>query len=107
MVLLFVVYEVYVTDIFGHEKQDKATAAMDQRWDRGSGAAASASASTGATKAPGTEVVTVTDPNKLVVNPATRKRNYQTIDGQGFAKIYIPASGPTIPFTIIEGTDDR
>ena len=24
--LLFVVYEVYITDIFGHEKQEKATA---------------------------------------------------------------------------------
>ena len=104
VVLLFVVYEVYVTDIFGHEKQDKATAAMDQRWDQGSGAPTSAGASTGATKATGTEVVTVTDPNKLVVNPATRKRNYQTINGQGFAKIYIPSFGPDYSFTIIEGT---
>lgn len=131
VVLLFVVYEVYVTDIFGHEKQAKATSAMEQRWDRGgqtpapatvspaagraavsggavSGGAVSGGAVSGGasgTRAAGTtKVVTVTDPNKLVVNPASRKRNYQTLDGQGFARIYVPSFGSDYAFTIIEGT---
>ena len=103
VVLLFVVYEVYVTDIFGHEKQEKATAAMDQQWSQEAGPTTVAAA-TGASSAAGTQVVTVTDPNKLVADPRTRKRNYQTIDGQGFAKIYVPAFGPDYSFTIIEGT---
>ena len=102
VVLLFVVYEVYVTDIFGHEKQEKATAAMDQQWSQD--ATPAAVSGTSGVVATGTQVVTVTDPNKLVADPGTRKRNYQTIDGQGFAKIYVPSFGADYSFTIIEGT---
>ncbi|SDO58151.1 LPXTG-site transpeptidase (sortase) family protein [Nakamurella panacisegetis] len=100
VVLLFVVYEVYVTDIFGHEKQVKATTALEQAW-------ATVQPSTAGTTAAGSkdnDVVTVTDPNKLVVNPATRKRNYKTLNGQGFARIYVPSFGADYSFTIIEGT---
>ena len=32
VVLLFVVYEVYVTDLFGSQKQAAATEAIDQVW---------------------------------------------------------------------------
>ena len=103
VVLLFVVYEVYITDIFGHEKQAKATAAMDQRWEQ-SPAPTVAGSAAGTAPGTGTKVVTVTDPNKLVTNPGTRKRDYRTIDGQGFAKIHVPAFGPDYSFTIIEGT---
>jgi sortase A len=108
VVLLFVVYELYVTDIFGHEKQQKATAALDQRWDAGgatSGAPASGAASASGTGASSsTEVVTVTDPNHLVADPASRKKNYSTLDGQGFAKIFVPSFGADYGFTVIEGT---
>ena len=62
---------------------------------------------TAAAAAPATQCVTVTDPNKLVVDPRSRKRNYQTIDGQGFAKIYIPTFGADYVFTVIEGTYHR
>ena len=47
VVLLFVVYEVYVTDIFGHEKQEKATAAMDQQWSQQAGPTTVAAADRG------------------------------------------------------------
>jgi sortase A len=115
VVLLFVVYEVYVTDLFGHEKQQKATTAMEQQWDRGgmtsptpgstaAGSAASTAAAPDEVASSSTAVVTVADPNKLVVDPATRKRNYQTLDGQGFARIYVPSFGSDYAFTIIEGT---
>ena len=111
VVLLFVVYEVYITDIFGHEKQAGATAALDRQWD-GSPAPASSAANSAPAPNPAngpvsessTRVVTVTDADKLVTDPGTRKRNYQTIDGQGFAKIFVPAFGPDYAFTIIEGT---
>lgn len=114
VVLLFVVYEVYVTDIFGHEKQEKATSALDQLWDGGSPAAVGTvtSAAAGATTSSGsgqpvgssTKVVTMTDPARLVADPGTRTKNYPTLDGQGFAKIYVPSFGPDYAFTIIEGT---
>lgn len=101
VVLLFVVYEVYVTDIFGQEKQNKATSAMEQQWDK-----TAVSPSSGDSSAAGaTKVVTVTDPNKLVVDPATRKPTYKTLDGQGFARIYVPSFGADYAFTIIEGTN--
>ena len=126
VVLLFVVYEVYVTDLFGHQKQQSATAALDERWkDSGSGrtagqtvagpTSASASAraagttgeggSTSSKSGPaGTRVVVVDDPAKMVTDPSTRKRNYEAIDGQGFAKIFIPTFGADYAFTIIQGT---
>ncbi|MET3805877.1 sortase (surface protein transpeptidase) [Nakamurella sp. UYEF19] len=114
VVLLFVVYEVYVTDLFGKEKQDKATSALDQQWERDSSAVQSgtptllsAAPASGATSsaAPGssTKVITVTDPN-VVANPSTRTANFAHPDGQGFAKIYVPSFGPDYVFTIIEGT---
>ena len=114
VVLLFVVYEVYITDIFGHEKQAGATSALDARWrddptataataavssPAGSSRSGSTAVSTGSTK-----VVTVTDPNQVVTDPGIRRRNYQTTDGQGFAKIFVPAFGADYVFTIIEGT---
>ena len=102
VVLLFVVYEVYVTDIFGHEKQAKATTAMEQAWATADPSVDGAGA--GGATASSTKVVTVSDPNKLVVNPATRKRDYKTLNGQGFAKIYVPSFGADYSFTIIEGT---
>lgn len=117
VVLLFVVYEVWITDIFSGEKQQQATSQLDQAWQSSSpsttpsaGAiipSAGAATVTGAspTIATGTQVVTVTDPNKLITDPRTRKRTYQTFTGQGFAKIYIPSFGADYVYTVIEGTD--
>ncbi len=121
IVLLFVVYEVYVTDLFGHEKQAAATSALDRTWKSASGAPSAAQTTaaqttaaprTGPSTLPGpasvaaTKVVTVTDPVQLVTDPRTRKRTYQTFSGQGFAKIYIPSFGVDYVFTVIEGTSD-
>ena len=81
VVLLFVVYEVYVTDLLSAEKQDEATAALDSEW------------------------------NANVVPPPPADPNRQTklnpLDGQAFAKIYIPAFGADYKFTVVEGTTDK
>ncbi len=71
VVLLFVVYEVYVTNIFSAQKQSTATQALNKEWDTvGSG----------------------------------RNAHYNVTDGQGIAKMFIPALGVDYQFTIIEGT---
>ena len=91
VVLLFVVYEVYVTDLFGSQKQAAATEAIDQVW-------AGAETTT-------TDTVVVTDPNQLVTDPRQRTPKYETLSGEGFAKLYIPALGVDYRFTIVEGTN--
>ncbi len=72
VVLLFVVYEVYITNIFSAQKQDTATAALNKEWD------------------------TV---------GAARSTHYNVTEGQGIAKMFIPALGADYEFTIIEGTN--
>ena len=99
VLLLFVVYEVYVTDLFSAQKQNAATQKLDASWDPTT--AASGQPSAGTTQA--TQLVTVTDPNKLVTDPRSRKRNYDTSAGDGFAKLYIPAFGHDYVYTVIEG----
>lgn len=71
VVLLFVVYEVYVTNIFSAQKQTNATQALNKQWD------------------------TV---------GADRTTHFNVADGQGIAKMFIPALGVDYQFTIIEGT---
>jgi len=101
VVLLFVVYEVYVTDLFGGQKQAAATSELDEQW--------SEHASTGgtavATVVETAQATAVVDASKQAVDPKSRKKNYDTSLGQGFAKIYVPAFGADYVFTIIEGTD--
>ncbi len=91
VVLLFVVYEVYVTDLFGQRKQAAATEAVDQVW-------ASAEAAT-------TDTVVVTDSDQLVTDPRQRTPTYATTLGDGFAKLYVPSFGADYIFTVVEGTD--
>ena len=91
VVLLFVVYEVYITDLFGHQKQAEATTEVDQVW---------ASSEVGATN-----TVIVDNPDQLVTDPRQRTPTYQTLTGAGFAKLYIPAFGADYVFTVVEGTD--
>ena len=71
VVLLFVVYEVYVTDIFSAQKQSTATQALNKQWDTAG---------------------------------AARSNHFNVADGQGVAKMFIPALGADYQFTIIEGT---
>ncbi|MBM9468462.1 class E sortase [Nakamurella leprariae] len=95
VVLLFVVYEIWVTDLFGAQKQAAATEEVDEAW-----------AAAAQTQAPQTDTVVVTDPAQLVTDPRERTPTYQTLTGQGFAKISIPAFGADYQFTIVEGTSD-
>ena len=91
VVLLFVVYEVYVTDLFGHQKQAAATSAVDRVW---------AKAEVNATS-----TVVVTNPDQLVTDPRKRTPTYATPVGEGFAKLYVPAFGADYVFTVVEGTN--
>ncbi|OLR89637.1 class E sortase [Actinokineospora bangkokensis] len=76
VMLLFVVYEVWITDLISAGKQDDVTSALDQQWDQ-----------------PGAE-------------DAERKQRFQVAEGQGMAKLYIPALGEDYKFTVVEGTTD-
>ncbi|MEU5691088.1 class E sortase [Actinosynnema sp. NPDC020468] len=79
VILLFVVYEVYVTDLISAGKQDDATAALDDQWNANT-------------------VVPTEDPQ--------RKAQYDLLDGQAFAKMYVPVFGPDYRFSVVEGTGD-
>jgi sortase A len=82
VILLFVVYEVYITDLISAGKQRDATAALDDQWKGGA---------TG----------TATDDPQRVDHFEGLK------PGDGFAKMYIPAFGPDFHFTIVEGTTEQ
>lgn len=97
VILLFVVYEVWITDLFGEQKQAAATTAIDERW-------AQVQAQEQET-VESTSVVVVDDPAQLVTDPRTRTPQYQTLTGQGFAKIHVPSFGADYAFTVVEGTD--
>ncbi|TVT60558.1 class E sortase [Amycolatopsis rhizosphaerae] len=71
VILLFVVYELYVTDVFSAEKQANAASTLEGDWAKG------------------------------------RELHPELIDGQAFAKIYIPTFGADYHFTIQQGTDEK
>lgn len=68
VVLLFVLYEVYVTDWISAGKQREATAALEDRW---------------------------TNPRTALDRP---------LEGDGIAKLHVPAFGPDFAFTVLQGT---
>ncbi|MEJ2852478.1 MULTISPECIES: class E sortase [unclassified Saccharothrix] len=78
VILLFVVYEVYITDLISAGKQDDATSALDDKW--------------GA--------------NTVQADPQ-RQAQYDLVEGEAFAKMYIPAFGPDFKFSVVEGTSDK
>ncbi len=78
VILLFVVYEVYVTDLISAGKQDDATQALDDQWN-----------------------------SNTVEADQQREVQYELLDGQAFAKMYIPVFGPDYKFSIVEGTTDK
>jgi sortase A len=80
VVLLFVVYEVYITDWISANKQRDATAALDQQWSNGNGAP---------------------------INRNQRAERFHPGEGEGFAKLYMPAFGSDFVFTVLEGTTER
>lgn len=81
IVLLFVVYEVYVTDWLSAGKQRDATSTLDRQW----------SESDVAPIDPGNE----------------RTGKFRPTDGEGFAKLFVPAFGSDFVFTVLEGTADQ
>jgi sortase (surface protein transpeptidase) len=80
VILLFVVYEVYVTDLISAGKQNEATVALDDQWNE-------------------SNTVAPVDPQRQV--------QYDLIEGKAFAKMYIPVFGPDYHFSIVEGTTDK
>jgi sortase A len=84
VILLFVVYEVWVTNIYADRKQDKVHNELAQTWENGEDPLAASK-----------EKLQL-DPGAQVVLPA----------GQGFANLYIPAFGKDFAKTIVEGIDD-
>lgn len=77
IVLLFVVYEVYVTDLISAGKQQEATQQLDNQWGT-----------------PDTDTQRVDHFDGLA-------------PGEGFAKMYIPVFGTDYHFTIVEGTTEK
>jgi sortase A len=75
--LLFVVYEVYWTDVVSAGKQRVATQALDDQW-----------------QTPGNDPERVDHFDGLG-------------EGAGFAKMYIPSFGADYHFTIVEGTTEK
>jgi sortase A len=82
VVLLFVVYELWVTNIFADQKQHKIHTALEKQWASGDD-----------------PLVT----GKLTL-PGGKQGTIPT--GSGIANIYIPRLGTDYHFTIVQGTDD-
>lgn len=83
VLLLFVVYEVWVSNIFAHQKQTAARHQLAQAWQAGQD------------PLQGEDRLNL-PAGKQVVIPA----------GAGFANLYIPRFGKDYAWTIVEGTDD-
>jgi sortase A len=77
VVLLFVVYEVYVTDLVSAGKQRDATSALEDTWKAG-------------------------PPEEERVDHFEGLG-----EGAGFAKMFVPALGSDYSFTILEGTTEK
>jgi sortase (surface protein transpeptidase) len=76
VVLLFVVYEVWITDLISAGKQDDVTNALEQQWH---------------------------DP---AVPDPERAEHFAPANGDGIAKLYIPALGSDYKFTVVQGTSE-
>jgi sortase A len=79
VILLFVVYEVYWTDLISAGKQNQATSSLDTQWK---------------------------DQDTVGGGGPQRGTHYDLAEGKGFAKLYVPALGADYHFTIVEGTTD-
>lgn len=78
VVLLFVVYTLYVTDIVAAKKQDQVNDKLEQSW-------------------AGPVTQQSVKPNK------PPKRPVKPQEGAGFARIYVPSFGTDFQFVIVEG----
>jgi len=84
VVLLFVVYELWVTDLMNSRVQHRLGATLKKQWNQG-------------------------DDPLVRANPSRPRRPGEKITriplGRGIANIYIPSFGTDYVFTIVEGTD--
>jgi sortase A len=81
VLLLFVVYELYWTDLVSAGKQSDVTTALDQEWANGD--------------------------NPTIATPVVgqERTGQSTVAlGAGFAKLYVPSFGSDYQFTVVEGT---
>lgn len=76
VVLLFVVYEVYITNFYAHRAQHRVHTALEQQWEQG------------------TDVL------------ALPQSELRKLDGHGIANLYIPRFGTDYAWTVVEGTND-
>lgn len=83
VLLLFVVYEVWVTNIFAHQKQTQAREQLAQAW------------SSGKDPLKGQDKLQLPAGTQVVI-PV----------GEGFANIYIPVLGKDFAFPVVEGTNE-
>jgi len=83
VVLLFVVYELWVTDLFNSRTQHKLSTTLQKDWEQG-------------------DDPLVTAPPSGPAKPGTKVTRIPL--GKGIANIYIPAFGPDYVFTVVEGT---
>ncbi|MCW2542026.1 MAG: class sortase [Frankiales bacterium] len=83
VLLLFVVYEVWVSNLFAHQKQSQVHQQLAQSWQQGQD------------PLHGEDRLNLPS-GKQVVIPA----------GEGFANLYIPRFGKDFAWTIVQGTDD-
>lgn len=104
VVLLFVVYELWITNLIGAQKQAEATQALDKLWAQESDVVVEQGDAAVVTQSGGVVVSTAAGPTKA---PPKRTRDYQTTEGAGFAKLYIPSFGPDFAFTVVEGTNQK
>lgn len=103
VVLLFIGYELWITNIFGHQRQAAATAELDDLWDQQADLVIEEGDSPVIEEGGGTVRATAPGPT---LEPGERRWHYDTTEGVGFAKMYIPAFGPDFMFTIVEGTSE-
>jgi sortase A len=77
VILLFVVYEVYVTNVFAEREQTKVHNALEKKWAQGK------------------------DPLPL---PGANNKSIPI--GSGIANLYLPRFGKDYGFTVVQGTDN-
>lgn len=107
VLLLFVVYEVYWTDVVSAGKQEEATTALDDAWASGADPLLDDPPPDGPPLADPPSDAPVLDAPVLDV-PVGQQRTsrHDVVDGQGFAKLHIPSFGSDFQFTVLEGTTE-
>lgn len=92
VLLLFVAYEVYWTDLVSAGKQEDVTSALEESWAAGDDPVVAA---------PDTPATPATAATAAAQQRSSR---LDVTEGEGFAKLHVPAFGSDFQFTVLEGT---